>query len=341
MNKKTEKILVGIGIGLLGAFGIYKFVKSYKKGMEELKNQEFQETEDLVNIGVDTDKLKKEIKTDETDFTKMLYTAVRFNSDIDLDLLDIDNVYDNLDEKTIHVRQRIDTHSKHNESRRRLDFIIDIPDYTENSYRGPKIGNFLTTFKETAMVLSEDIVKFSHPATKKLIGSVIISRMKDGKSIVEYRELVPNVYKQYADEEHDGLTKFYEVEKKRFNVTGVYDYIKDAGWLYVNCPDLDPNDETVLIEGILLQYIISFPIRSNRPDELYGIDTKTGVECIKYLTEKLYVGREDSRNKIEYRSLMFNAPNSDGIPDLSWYYTTDSEDRVVIENVCGFYDDEN
>jgi hypothetical protein len=339
MNKKTEKILVGIGLGLLGIFGVYKLVKAYKKGMEEIENQEFLETEELENAGVNTSKLKSEISEDEKDFTRMLYVATRFNSDIDLDLLDIDGVIDNLDHKVIHVRQRFDTKTKHNESRRRLDFLIDIPDYTSESFRGPKIGNFLTTFKDAAIYMSDELVKFSHPATRKLIGSVVISRKINGEEKIEYRELVPEVYKAFADEEHDGLTKFYETEKRKLNHTGPFDYIKEADWLFENYPDLSREEEGLLIENILLQYQISFPIRSNRPDELYGIDTKSGVECIKYLTEKLYVGREDSRNKVEYRNLMFNAPNEEGIPDLSWYYTTDDDDKVIIDNIIGFEDE--
>jgi len=339
MNKKTEKILVGIGLGLLGIFGVYKLVKAYKKGMEEIENQEFLETEELENAGVNTSKLKSEIKEDEKDFTRMLYVATRFNEDIDLDLLDIDGVIDNLDYKVIHVRQRFDTKNKHNESRRRLDFLIDIPDYTSDSFRGPKIGNFLTTFKEAAIYMSDELVKFSHPATRKLIGSVVISRKINGEEKIEYRELVPEVYKAFADEEHDGLTKFYETEMRKLNHTGPFDYTQEADWLFENYPDLSREEEGLLIENILLQYQISFPIRSNRPDELYGIDTKSGVECIKYLTEKLYVGREDSRNKVEYRNLMFNAPNEEGIPDLSWYYTTDDDDKVIIDNIIGFEDE--
>ena len=340
MKKKTEKILVGIGLGILGIFGAYKLVKAYKKGIEEIEEQEFLETEELENAGIDTSKLRSEIKEDEKDFTRMLYTAVRFNSEIDLDLLDIDGVVDNLDNKVIHVRQRFDTkNNKHNESGRRLDFLIDIPDYTSESFRGPKIGNFLTTFKEAAIFMSDKLVKFSHPATRKLIGSVVISRKVNGEDVIEYRELIPEVYKAFADEEHDGLTKFYETEIKRINHIGPFDYIQEADWLFENYKDLSREDDTLLIENIILQYQISFPIRSNRPDELYGIDTKSGVECIKYLTEKLYVGREDSRNKIEYRNLMFNAPNDQGIPDLSWYYTTDENDRVVIDNIIGFEDE--
>ncbi len=341
MNKKTEKILVGIGLGLLSIFGIYKLVKSYKKGMEEIENQEFQETEDLENAGVNTSKLKSEIKEDEKDFTRMLYVATRFNEDIEQDLLNIDDeggVIDNLDYKVIHVRQRFDTKTKHNESRRRLDFLIDIPDYTSESFRGPKIGNFLTAFKEAAIYMSEELVKFSHPATRKLIGSVVLSRKVNDEEKIEYRELTPEVYKDFADEEHDGLTKFYEIERKKINHIGPYDYIKEADWLFENYTDLSREDESILIENLVLQYQISFPIRSNRPDELYGIDTKSGIECIKYLTEKLYVGREDSRHKIEYRNLMFNAPNDQGVPDLSWYYTTDEDGKVVIDKITGFDD---
>ncbi len=341
MNKKTEKILVGIGLGLLGIFGIYKFVKSYKKGMEELKNQEFAETEELENAGVDTGKLKEEVEDDEKDFTKMLYTATRFNAELDEDLFDVwgDNgVIDNLDSKVIHVRQRFDTKNKHGESRRRLDFMIDIPDYTSNSFRGPKIGNFLTVFKETAVYMSDAIVKFSSPATRKLVCFAVISRKKNGEDVIEYREIIPEVYKNFADGEHDGLTKFYETETGRLNHTGVKDYIKDADWIFTNCPDLRKDDDTLLIERLILQFVISFPIRSNKPGELYGIDVKTGIECIKYMTEKMIVGREDSRNKIEYRNLMFNAPNPDGEPDMSWYYDTDDDNKVIIDCIAGFED---
>ena len=339
MNNKTGKILVGIGLGLLGIFGIYKIVKAYKKGMEEIEDQEFQETEDLENAGVNTGKLKDEINDEEEDFTKMLYTAVRFNSEFDIDLLDIDGVIDNLDYKVIHVRQ-FDTKTKHNKYRRRLDFLIDIPDYTGLSYRGPKIGNFLSTFKEAAIYMSENIVRFSPPASRRLIGSAVISRKINGNDVIEYRELKDVVYKQFSDEGHDGLTKFYYIEKEKINQIGALEYTKDADWIFTNCPDLSKDDDTLVIENIVLQYMISFQIRSNRPDELYGIDVKTGIECIKYLTEQLYVGREESKKKVEYRHLMFNAPNEDGTPDLSWYYTTDEDDRVIIDNIVGFDDED-
>jgi hypothetical protein len=334
--KKVEKILLGIlGLGAAIGAGIW-FVKSYKKGMEELENQESKETEDLENLGVNTDKLRDEVKKDEKDFSRMLYVAARFNSDLDVDMFDMEKVIDNLDERTIHVRQKIDT-NKHGESRRKLEFIIDIQNYTSKSYRGPKIGNFLTTFKKATEDLSS-IVKFSQPARGKLIGNVVISRKVNGKPVVEYRRLIPEVYKEFADGEHDGLTKFYETQMGIFNQTGPYDYIKDAKWLFTNCPDLSEEDETLLVENIVLQYVITFPIRSNKPGELYGIDVKTGIECIKYLTEEMYVGREDSRNTVVYQHLMFNAPNENDEPDLSWYYTTDEDDRVTVEVISEFGD---
>ena len=84
MNKKTGKILKWGALGALAILLGIKFVKSYKKGMEEIEKQEIQETEDLEEAGVNTSKLREEIKDDEKDFTKMLYTATRFNSDIDL-----------------------------------------------------------------------------------------------------------------------------------------------------------------------------------------------------------------------------------------------------------------
>ena len=348
MKKETGKILVRIGLGVLGLVGgIFlgsKLVRAYKKGMEEIENQEFLETEELENAGVDTSKLKSEISEDEKDFTRMLYVATRFNSDIDLDLLDIEKTFEKLDDRVIHVRQRIDTKNRYNESRRRLDFLIDIPNYTNSSYRGPKIGDFLTAFKDAAIYMSENIVKFSHPASRNLIGSVVLSRVVNGEERIEYRRLVPDVYKAFAEEDHDGLkghdglTKFYEIEVRKLGHTGPYDYIKEADWLFENYPDLSREDDSLLIERLVLQFQISFPIRSNQPGELYGIDTKSGVECIKYLTEKFYVGREDSRNRVEYRNLMFNAPNDDGIPDLSWYYTIDDDDKVVIDNIVGFED---
>lgn len=332
--KKIGKILIGIGVLGVAAFFGYK---AYKKGMEELEDQEFHETDDLEKAGVNTDKLRKEIKEDEKDFSKMLYVAARFNPDLDVDMFDMKKIIDDyIDERTIHVRQIIDT-NKRGESRRKLEFVIDIPDYTCSSYRGPKIGNFLTEFKNTKENLSS-IVKFSQPARGDLICNVVISREINGEPVVEYRRLIPKVYGEFADGVHDGLTKFYETQVEIFRQTGPYDYIKDAKWLFVNCPDLDENDDTLLIENILLQYTIYFPIRSNRPGELYGIDVKTGIECIKYLTEDLFIGREDSNNKVVYRHLMFNAPNEHGEPDLSWYYNTDEDDRVVIERINEFGD---
>lgn len=342
MNKKTEKILKWGILGGLALFLGIKLVKAYKQGMEELEDQEFQETEDLENAGVDTSKLKSEIKDDEKDFTRMLFVASRFNTELDEDLFKIqgdDGVIDNLDSKVIHVRQRFDTKIRRGEpeTRRRLDFIIDIPDYTLNTYRGPKIGNFLTAFKEAAIYMSDNIVKFSNAAFRKLVCNAVISRKKGDKEIIEYREIIPEVYKVFEGDGHDGLTKFYETEIMRLDQEGPQEYTKNAPWIFTNCPDLK-DDDTMLIERLVLQYIISFEIRSNRPGELYGIDTKTGVECIKYLTEKMIIGREDSRNTMTFRNLMFNAPNSEGESDLSWYYDVDSDNNVIIDNFDGFED---
>ena len=343
MNKKTEKILIGLGLGLLGIIGVVKFVKAYKKGVEELENQETKETEDLESAGINTSKLREKTDDEEKDFSRMLYVATRYNSDIDLDMLEIngdpergtEGVLDCIDEKVIHVRQIFDTKPRYGESGRRVEFRLDIPDYTSDSYRGPKIGDFLSTFKKAADYMSSSIVKFSSPARQKLFGFVIISRKdSSGDTIVEYRQLTEDVYGEYAVGKHDGLTDFYKQEKIKFNHIGVYDYIKEADWLFKNCPDLDREDETILIENIILQYIISFPIRSNKPGELYGIDVKSAIECIKYMTDEMEVKREDSNKIITYQNLLFHAPNKQGIPDMSWYYTVDEEtDNIVINNL--------
>ena len=348
MNRKTEKILIGIGLGLLGIFGGYKLVKAYKKGIEELENQELEETQDLENAGVNTSKLKEEIKDDEKDFSKMLYTAVRFNSDIDLDLIELHGdvmraskgSLDLIDSgEVIHVRQRIDT-NKRGESRRKLDFLIEIKDWFKESYRGPKIGNYLTTFKEAAEKLSGEIIRFTEPAKHKLVGFVAISHdTPDGNDVVvEYKRLDPKVYSEYADDKHDGLTKFYEIEKTRFLSMG-QSYTKEYGdWIYTNCPELDKNDQSTLVEDIILMYQISFPVRSNQPGELYGIDTNTGIKCIKYLTEDMIVGREGGKEH-KYKHLIFHAPDPEtGDPSLVWYYTVNDNENVVIDNDGVFYE---
>lgn len=350
MNKKTEKILTtALKLGL-GALGIWAFIRGLKKGVEELEEQEAQETEDLENAGVDTSKLRSEIKEDEKDFTSMLYNAVR-ESDIDLDLFELhDDVgrafrgsLSNIDGgNVIHVRQIIDTINRKGDTRRKLEFLLEIGDWFRktDTYRVPKINQFLTTLPNAAESMSKDIVKFSEKARHKLVGYVVVSYdTPDGEDVVvEYRRLVKEVYGKYADDKHDGLTKFYEIEKTKFNTLGFDDY--ECDWIYDNCPDLKEK-ESVAVEDIILMYSIKFPIRSKKPNEVFGIDLTTAIKCIKYLTEDVVVGREGGNKEYRYNHLIFHAPDPEtNEPSLVWYYDVDENENVIIDNNDVFYDRE-
>ncbi len=346
MNEKTGKILKWGILGGLALFLGIKFVKSYKKGMEEIENQEFQETEDLENAGVDTGKLREEIKDDEKDFTKMLYTATRFNSDIDLDLIALKGdvmtakkgALECIDAEVIHVRQ-VDTMTKHGETRRKLEFLIEMQDWFSQSFRNPKIGSYFKTFKEAAVHMSREIVKFAPEARHTPVGFVVISREINDDVAVEYREIKKDIFSPYADGKHDGLTEFYKIEKTRFGQLGPQKYTDEySDWVFKNCPDLNKEDPTFLVEDLIMMYRISFQIRSNQPGELLGVDVKTAIKCIKYLTEEMSVQREGAK-PYQYSHLLFHAPDPDtGEPSLVWYYTVDDNEKVIIDNDGIFYE---
>jgi hypothetical protein len=346
--KKSGKILLGfLGLGVAAIFGY----KAYKKGMEELENQELGETEDLEKAGVDTSKVRSEVKEDDEDFTKMLYTAIRFNSDIDMDLIELESnperafkgAVDCIDSEVIHVRQRIDTRRKN--PRRVLDFLIEIQDWfvdrkhKQPTYRDLTIGNYFSTFSETSKKLWETVVRISDKPEQHPVIYVVISREIDGERIVEYREIKQKIYGVCADEFHDGLAEFYKAEKTKFGKIGSDIYTKDeADWVFENCPDLDRNDETFLVEDLAIMYLISFPIRSHRQGELYGVDLKTAIECIKYLTNEMAVTRENSSCEYRYKHILFNAPDPDGKESLVWYYTVDENENVITNDDHIFYD---
>lgn len=350
MNGKFGKILAWIGgIGLTG-LGIYAFVKELRQGIEELENQENQETENLENAGVNTSELREKIgKEDEKDFTRMLYKTVR-DSDIDMDLFEL---HDDIDRafigslskidggNIIHVRQVIDTINRRGDTRRKLEFLFEIGDWfaEDDTYRVPKINQFLTALPNAVETMRKDIVKFSE-VRRDLVGYVVVSydTPSGDDVVVEYRRLTKEVYGKYAEGKHDGLTKFYEIEKTKFNTIGFDDY--ECDWIYTNCPDLKEK-ESVAVEDIILMYSIKFPIRSNKPNELLGIDLATAIECIKYMTEDVVVGREGGKREYRYNHLIFHAPEPEtNEPSLVWYYDVDENENVIIDNNHVFYDRE-
>lgn len=344
-NNRTALKWLGIllGVGTLGYFGWQVY-----KNMKKIENNEKKEKEDLENLGVSSEKMKKEVKPHENqNFVKKLYVSTAFKAEaiVPDDSLDTEEAWEQAN--VIHIFQRhrseVNTHRNFRDCHNRnyLEFVLGIPDYLDRSTK-LHISDYIKCMKDASDHMSSNIVKFSPYAEKELFGFLKIKYDNpnyDEDDEFSYKELegfieLPSwTYACFENEKGHGLTELY----KKVIIEKTFGEAEDAiqRLLKEKYPE---TNVTVLYMG--LAYRIVFPIQ----DEIntFGITLSSALDCIDYLCNEFVVDKSHS-NKYGYVSgndetiydlLLFHAPDKSG--NWSWEKFYDIKDNQVI---CLDYND--
>lgn len=312
--KTFEKILIAVGTLALG----YILYKKGKKELEGLEKQEQASNDELINLGVNPEKLRKEIMPeDDKKLVKSLYVATAFNSEFDMDIINPAKSIRSYN--VVHVRESSDTKGK----RQFLDILIEIPDYTgEKSNFAPRIADYMRCLKEGSDYIWSRLVVFANDPRPKLEGYLLISYVYNEKEYFELLKIPESVYGIFKDGKHDGLSKFFE----EFINKRVTPEMKNAvhKWIYEDegfdeGTDVAPRD-------IYLMYRISYPIRTG--DHLTGIDLPRALRTLKYLATKFEVTRVEGKDPVYYDHLLFH--HSENMLD---YYTVNKKGEIVVKDI--------
>lgn len=328
MDKQRKKT---VGLCLLALVGVGIASWWYKKEAKKLKEQQQAIDDELDELGVSSEKLRDEISPDESDnLVKQLFIGTTFNSGWDSSFVDPEEALNS--NTLIHVTQSpfFDKKGNHGQN---LNFLIEIPNYTNGSYGAAKIADYIKAFKSAADYMWSSIVRFTNKPRQHLVGFIAVeydNRNKheedDDDKITEILRLEPVVYERYADGEHDGLSKFYESIKTK----GLSEDDEKSleAWLRSS----DTVMENMAVKDVWLGYEISFRIQTVNMG--LGINFKTALECLKWMTEEMVVTREarfgGKSVEMRYENIMFHAPDQTGEWNLTYYYNVADDGKSVI-----------
>lgn len=319
--KKGTIFGVAIALGVL-AYVAYKSFKKEKAEQKAAEEEVEKREQELDELGVSSSKLDQEIdpedKEDKDNLVKGLYVGIRFNPKWDEEIISIDRCLNEYN--VIHLMQ-FDPGV--------LSFTLEIPaSVTIEKGHGPKIGDYISTFTQASNKMWADLVKFSPKPSTKLVGYFVLeyTETKDSKeSKYGYLRIPEFIYARYADEKFDGLTEYVKRVKSGEIKNIIETEFNDVDFGLSNLYNVKAID-------IQLFFRIDFPIQT---DNSFGINLKTGLECLRYLTNELVVYRNrDPRNGkgIKYDTIFFHAPNEDGIWDFLYYYDVDGSGKVIVQD---------
>lgn len=336
-KRKGSIVLLALGAGLLVA-GALCVVKLYRKEYKKIEEEKEQAEEQLEELGVSPEALENNIIPGEDDenLVKKLYSAVEYNTQWNSDLFNIDGCLGNV-ENIIHLRQ--------SDKNRNLDFLIQLPTIKSGNYRSPRIGDYIKTCKAASQYMWSGIVRVCPPPRECLEGYFIVAYEIEGRKEEFYRTIkIPRrLYIHLANEKFDGLTEYIDQVRTTGEVRGklrpdeVFDLVPGETNVYTNIRPVD----------VILVYRISFVIKQG--DRKFGIDLAGGLKCLKYLTEKFKVRREnhnqnnmiieDSENDVTYDHLVFHVPDENNHWDFLTYYCAafdEKGERIVVKSEYGY-----
>lgn len=334
-KRKGSTVLLALGAGLLVAGALYVVTKLYKKEYKKIEEEKKQADEQLEELGVSPEALENNIIPGEDDenLVKKLYSAVEYNTQWNSDLFNIDGCLGNV-ENIIHLRQ--------SDKNRFLDFLIQVPTFKSGNYRSPRIGDYMKACKAASQYMWGGIVRVCPPPRECLEGYFIVAYGIEGRKDEEFYRTIKiprRLYTHLANEKFDGLTEYINQIRESGEVRGklrpdeVFDLIPGNTDVYINIRPVD----------VILVYRISFLIRQREGG--IGIDLSGGLKCLKYLTEKFKVRREnynqnnmtieDSENDVTYDHLIFHVPDENNHWDFLTYYCAafdEKGERIVVKN---------
>jgi hypothetical protein len=319
-----DKVLK-VGIGLLAGVALVvvarKLYKSIEKSIDEEKEAQNQEIESL---GVSAKKLNEELDSeeDENNMVKSLAVGTMFNPNWDFDFVDPELALDAEDVISVMQEKHVLRGGKEEDS---LVFYLDIPEYTKNSYRDLKIGDYVSSYSNAAKIIEQDIVKMCR-AWKTIVGLVTVTYQDPDDPEEEKSDRFeiddPSIYAELSDGKHDGLVSFYENIKNGTLPDSINENL--TAWINQKWPTQYENFRVV---SVTLAYKISFRIQT---ENQCGITFKTALEALKYLVEEFKVKKNlnyssyristDNSPKFQYKNIIFCAIGNSGKHELTSYY---------------------
>ena len=314
MNKKKT---IGGLLSLVGLAGlVYYFRRQFKKEKAKLEEKKQKEDEELSDLGISPKKLEEECEDEgDKNLVKALAVSTIFNPNWDIDIVDPDISVD--EDYVISVTQE----------NNQLVFVFDIPNYLKGGYRSPKLGDYISAINAKTESIWEETVKFCPRPRRKLVGAILAKCKLGDKEYSECVEIDKSVYEELADGDdkhqgnrHDGLGTFYEKVCKHQLPESVEQKLQD--WVDKRWESLLEKGGEVELKHICLLYKVSFMIQNSNG---IGISLKTALDALDRYVNELCIEKKknfgDYENYcVDYRHVLFCAPNDEGKFDLTWYY---------------------
>ena len=381
-----KKQKAGIGFlavvgGLVGVWWIYRHAKKTyrelerreeenreilsKTGMSEEEADKISVSSAMQNISAPQEKTKiteSEKTSEDSDYdinlVKKLFTWARFDSDIPVECMDIDEISSEERENIVHFIQRYDP----KKGRNMLDLLFELPtsalpDVKEGGKARRRhadgmtcVGDFMKTLrgkfdeetgilKKSEVILDwEKMVRDEKNVGFKIKSSIGADVNLEGYFFLEYEEFIDDEWKT-CTKMVKILPEFYKNNKLNPNHTRVTDYVCDIKDYYEdkevdNLPISSATDNIRNIEilGAMIAIRVTFPMQDTM--HIDGINFESAKEILRDIYYKLEVkGSGDGSFKYEY--YLFHNPNFDEVEEV--YCTEKDQNGKLAVKVADYF----
>jgi hypothetical protein len=306
--RSSKKALWALGCVLVAGL-TYIVVKKAKKAEKDINDQETQDKQDLAELGVDTETLKNHGVSLNEDLVRSIQQTIYRSKNWD------DEMINGIINPDIVLEENAVLHLVENEFRgkKQLDFIFELPNYTEEAYKFPKIKDFKVAIDKAAEEMWAHKVVQSNKPYKRFEGYVAVNVIQNGEEDSErsYIKKIPcEWYRDYATEANDGVARFYE----DYNDPKKHEELKQR--LLKNFLDnyvTGPREGfEFYIADVFLGWRISFQVQGNNRGQ--GINLITAVKCIQYIVDEFEVRRNGGNKIVKYDHILFH--EADGSSDI-------------------------
>ena len=306
--RSSKKALWALGCVLVAGL-TYIVVKKAKKAEKDINDQETQDKQDLAELGVDTETLKNHGVSLHSDLVRSIQQTIYRSKNWD------DEMINEIINPDIVLEENAVLHLVENEFRgkKQLDFIFELPNYTEEAYKFPKIKDFKVAIDKAAEEMWAHKVVQSNKPYKRFEGYVAVNVIQNGEEDSErsYIKKIPcEWYRDYATEANDGVARFYE----DYNDPKKHEELKQR--LLKNFLDnyvTGPREGfEFYIADVFLGWRISFQVQGNNRGQ--GINLITAVKCIQYIVDEFEVRRNGGNKIVKYDHILFH--EADGSSDI-------------------------
>lgn len=355
MKKGEKTALVIAGLALLSYFG-YKRYKKLEREEKESSNspiaEEKPETSSEENLSSvkDVEDSYMPEPAEDGNLVKSLFKEATTSVDFELDEVKVSKeILEDAKYNTVYLMQTKHWDKATKREVESLEIHLQIPDYSPDFF---KMKDFIKAGKNLALELHSQI-RFVEKAHVGLCGWLVIGLADepDGEPTQRVIRIPAYVYEdtEYAtDSRSGGLEEFVRAISDRKK--GVGEILKKTlhRWVKEEFPDktmyhLNPIDA-------FLTYRISFDIANPSEDpglNHFGIDRKTGLNCLKYILDEFTVtggnynvgsdyfrtDRLPQREKeLIYEQVVFCAPDDYGKWSFLRFYNYDKNGQVVCDS---------